>query len=73
MGIGRNIEGPESPQAITDHPIAVIIVLHHDDDVDLMLSAAPALSRSLAALVGIIDPNAAGERLPLVTLKHELQ
>ena len=53
--------------------MAVVIGLHGGDERDLVLCAAPALSRPFAAQVGIIDLDAPGERLSLVTLVHDLQ
>ena len=47
--------------------------LHGGDKRELVLSAASALSLPLTAQVGIIQLDASGQLLSLVTLVHDLQ
>lgn len=51
----------------------LLIGLHGGDKRELVLSAAPTLSRPLTAQVGVIDLDAPGERLSLVAFVHDLQ
>jgi len=53
--------------------MAVVIGLHGSHKRELVISAAPALSRPLAAQIGVIDLDASGEPLSLVALVHDLQ
>ena len=75
LGIAAQLGAGEAAHAaqLDALRMAVVIGLHRGDERELVLGAASALSRPFAAQVGIIDLDAAGERLPLVTLVHDLQ
>ncbi len=53
--------------------MALLIGLHGGNKRDLVLNAAPALSRPFTAQGSIIDLDTSGERLALVTFVHDLQ
>jgi len=61
------------PARLISLRVAIFIGLHGGDKRELVLSAAPALSRPLTAQVGVIDLDTPGEPFSLVALVHDLQ
>lgn len=61
------------PAKLNTQWMAFFIGLYGRHERELVLSAAPALSRPFTAQVGIIQLDAAGEPLSLVALVHDLQ
>lgn len=53
--------------------MAIFIGLHGGDKRELVLSAAPALSRPFTAEVGVIHLNASGKPFAVVALVHDMQ
>lgn len=75
LGIAMHLRQGEAADAaqLNTLRMAIFIRLHGGDKRELVLSAAPALSRPFTAEVGVIHLDASGELLSLITIVDDLQ